>query len=335
MDMSTVEELVATADPARWRAGDAWLAGGTVLFSYGSASLRRLLDLTTAGWPDVTVTEDGLEIAATCTVARLHALPDELAAGPADDVTGDGAGPGAAGWPALALVRPCCEAFVASFKIWNVSTVGGNLCTSLPAGPMTSLTAALDGEAEVWSPDGTARRLPVTELVTGDGRNALRPGELLRAVRLPAAALRGRTAFRRLSLTTHGRSGVLVVGRLDRPEDGGALTVTVTAATTRPVPLRFPADALPDAPALAAALAAAVPDAPARPGGDAPAGTTGHEAGEADVPRDGGPEPARWHDDVHGLPAWRRDMTYRLAEEVRAELLGDAPAARPAPEEAR
>ena len=27
-----------------------------------------------------------------------------------------------------------------------------------------------------------------------------------------------------------------------------------------------------------------------------------------------------YHDDIHGLPEWRRDMTYRLAEEIRAEL---------------
>jgi hypothetical protein len=31
-----------------------------------------------------------------------------------------------------------------------------------------------------------------------------------------------------------------------------------------------------------------------------------------------------YHDDVHGLPEWRRDMTYRLGEEIRAELLGGA-----------
>ena len=36
MDMNTIEAVVPTTDPADWRAGDAWLAGGTVLFSYGS-----------------------------------------------------------------------------------------------------------------------------------------------------------------------------------------------------------------------------------------------------------------------------------------------------------
>ena len=279
MDLSTVTDLVPTADPADWREGDAWLAGGTVLFSVGSPALRRLLDVTSAGWPALTVTEDGLEIAATCTVAELWAFEESRQAEPVRDR-----------WTALDLVRPCCDSFVASFKIWNTSTVGGNDCTSLPAGPMISLTAALDGVAEVWGPGGTRRTQPVAELVTGELRNTLAPGELLRAIRVPDHALRSRTAFRRLSLSNLGRSGVLLVGRVDPPDAGGGFVLTVTASTRRPVQLRFPADALPTAAGLAAALDAAIP---------------------LDL----------YHDDIHGLPEWRRDMTYRLGEEIRSELL--------------
>jgi hypothetical protein len=32
-----------------------------------------------------------------------------------------------------------------------------------------------------------------------------------------------------------------------------------------------------------------------------------------------------YHDDVHGKPAWRKHMTLRLAEEIRAELEGAQP----------
>lgn len=273
MDMNTIEALVPTANPAEWREGDAWLAGGTVLFSYGSQTLRRLLDLSSAGWEPVEEDDDGLTLASTCTIARLWEV-------------GDPTGATVARWPALGVVRPCCDAFVASFKIWNLSTVGGNIATSLPAGPMTSLCAALDGVATLWGAAGS-RELPVVELVTGDGRNALEPGELIRSVRLPAHALRARTSFRRLSLSNRGRSGALLIGRRDT--DGG-FVLTVTASTKRPVQLRFAAESLPDGPALAAALDAAIP---------------------ANL----------YHDDIHGLPAWRRDMTYRLGEELRLELL--------------
>ncbi|MBD8042575.1 FAD binding domain-containing protein [Arthrobacter sp. Sa2BUA2] len=271
MDINTITDLVPTSDPAHWRPGDAWLGGGTVLFSYGSQSLQRLLDITRAGWKPLSATDGGLEIAATCTVAELYAFAGDLPAAAAD-------------WTALELLRPCCDAFVASFKIWNVSTVGGNLCTALPAGPMTSLTAALDGRALVLSPDGTQRTLPVTELVTGDGQTSLAPGELLRSVSLPAHALRARTAMRRLSLSNLGRSGVLVIGRVD---PGGDFILTVTASTVRPVQLRF--GSVPGPGELRGALDAAIPF-------------------------------ALYHDDVHGLPQWRQYMTERLSEEIRAEL---------------
>ena len=180
---------------------------------------------------------------------------------------------------------------MASFKVWNMSTVGGNLCTSLPAGPMISLCAALDGVATVLGPGGASRTVPVADFVTGDGRNCLAPGELLRSIHLPASALASRVAFRRLSLSNLGRSGVLLIGRLDA--DGG-LVLTVTAATKRPVQLRFAAPPAPDAAGSPGrALDAAIPD-------------------------------GLYHDDIHGLPAWRRDMTYRLAEEIRAELAAPA-----------
>ncbi|NUS35925.1 MAG: FAD-binding molybdopterin dehydrogenase [Pseudarthrobacter sp.] len=283
MDMNTIEAVVRTTDPAQWRDGDAWLAGGTVLFSYGSYAfgpqpLRRLLDLGDAGWEPVTVTDAGIDLAATCTIARLYALPDS------PDVAGRG-------WAGLDLVRPCCDSFVASFKVWNMSTVGGNLCTSLPAGPMISLCAALDGVATILGPGGAIRNVPVTDFITGAAKNCLAPGELLRSVHLPASALASRVAFRRLSLSNLGRSGVLLIGRLD---GGTSFVLTVTAATKRPVQLRF--EALPDADRLTESIRAAIP-----------AGL--------------------YHDDIHGLPAWRQDMTYRLAEEIRAELA--APAGEP------
>ena len=284
MDLNTVEEVVRTADPAEWREGDAWLAGGTVLFSYGGAAfgkepLRRLLDLGSTDWTPIAVSAAGIELAATCTIAQLYAFPDSEA------------GRARAGeWPGLDLVRPCCDSFVASFKVWNMSTVGGNLCTSLPAGPMISLCAALDGTATILGPGGASRTLPVLDFVTGDGTNCLVPGELLRSVSLPASALSSRVAFRRLSLSHLGRSAVLLIGRLDADD---SLVLTVTAATKRPVQLRLTSSRAALADALTEALDAAIPD-------------------------------QLYHDDVHGLPAWRKDMTYRLAQEIRAELTAPA-----------
>lgn len=187
--------------------------------------------------------------------------------------------------PAAPLFEQCCRAFLASFKIWNMATVGGNLCNGLPAGPMISLTAALDGTCLLRVQDGSTREVKVADFVRGAGVKDLAEGELLRSVTLPGRALECRTAFRQASLHGLGRSGALVIGTLD-PLDG-SLTVTVTAATTRPFRLWFPLP--PTAGQLRTAIDSAVSD-------------------------------ADWFDDIHGLPEWRRHMALRLAEEVRREL---------------
>ena len=49
MDMNTIEAVVRTTDPAEWRDGDAWLAGGTVLFSYGSYAFGQRTAPAAAG----------------------------------------------------------------------------------------------------------------------------------------------------------------------------------------------------------------------------------------------------------------------------------------------
>jgi hypothetical protein len=62
--------------------------------------------------------------------------------------------------------------------------------------------------------------------------------------------------------------------------------LTITAATDRPVPLRFPS--IPDATTLDAAITV-IPE-------------------------------ARWFGDVHGSAPYKRHITHYLAAEIRAEL---------------
>ncbi|MDG4782170.1 FAD binding domain-containing protein [Micromonospora sp. WMMD961] len=269
MDLNTVRAVVPAATAGPWQPGDAWLAGGTYLFSQPHRHLRRLRDLAGAGWPALTRTPRGLDIAATCTIAELA----RCAASPRT--------------AQRELIRGCCEAFLASFKIWNTATVGGNVCTALPAGPMISLGAALDGTCLVIAAGGGRRELPVAEFVTGVGTTALVPGEFLRSMTLPAATLRCRTAFRKGSLSPLGRSAALLVGRTD-PADG-SFVLTVTASTVRPVQLRF--DAVPSAGTLRESVTDGIPD---------------------DL----------YVDDVHGLPVWRRQLTLLFAEQIRTELAG-------------
>jgi CO/xanthine dehydrogenase FAD-binding subunit len=270
MDLNTITEIARPRDRAElphWSAGDAWLAGGTWLFSEPQIKVSRLIDIADLGWPALEITDQALRMAATCKIAELDGM-----AFPAN-------------WTAAPLVNQCCRSFLASFKIWNMATVGGNLCMALPAGPMISLTSALDGVCTIWTPDGRERQVGVGDFVLGPQRNALAPGELLRRIDLPLAALRRRTAFRQISLSPLGRSGALLIGSLS-PENG-AFDLTVTASTPRPVRLSFPS--VPSRAAL-------------------------RERIEAEIPQ------RAYYDDVHGAPAWRRYVTLQFAEEIRGEF---------------
>jgi len=269
MDLNTIRTVAHPATREQlpvWTAGDAWLAGGTWLFSEPQAHLSRLIDLTDLKWPALTVSESELSIAATCTVAQLDALPC-----PPE-------------WIASPLINQCCRAFLASFKIWKTATVGGNICMSLPAGPMISLTAALDGVCTIWQAGGGERKMAVADFVTGDQRNVLAQGDLLRQIDIPLAALKRRSAFRQISLTPVGRSAALLIGSVS---SGGGFGLTVTASTARPVQFAFAG--IPQAEELREAILQRIPD-------------------------------SLYHTDVHGKPMWRKAMTLRLAEEIRREL---------------
>ena len=274
MDLNTIVSVKrprSRADLAEFEIGDAWLAGGTYLFSEPQPRVRRLFDIADLGWEPIVVSNSGLSIAATCRVATLDAFEPPLE------------------WTAAGLIGQCCRAFLASFKIWNMATVGGNICLSLPAGPMISLTAGLEGVCVIWTRDEGERRISVVDFVRGPVSNALLPGEILRSIELPAEALRKRAAFRRASLTSLGRSGVLLIG-LSSPSAG--LTLTVTASTRRPVQIALAE--MPDPTGLRNAIDEAIPF-------------------------------SLYHDDVHGLPDWRRHMTFEFAEETRQELAGGRP----------
>jgi CO/xanthine dehydrogenase FAD-binding subunit len=154
---------------------------------------------------------------------------------------------------------------------------------------MISLTAALDGVCTLWPRGGEPRQMAVADFVTGNHANVLGPGELLRSVHLPTSALERRTAMRAVSLTKLGRSAALLIGTSGAVGD---LHLTITAATDRPVQLRFPL--MPDQATLRTALDTQIPE-------------------------------ARWFHDVHGSAPYKRHVTRYLAEEIRCELAEDKP----------
>jgi len=270
VDINTITEIVRRP-PDRpgsdWRSGDAWLAGGTWLFSDKQSDLRRLIDLQPLGWDELDIGADGLTIGAMTTIRALYEFdaPDQ--------------------WRAAPMFKTCCEAFLASFKVWNSATVGGNICMSLPAGPMITMTVALEATYTLWAPDGSEREVAAVDFVTGNHTNILTPGEVLREIHIPVSALSKRHAHRRFELTHLGRSTIFTIAT-QGPDDGGML-LTITAGTTHPIRLAF--DKVPDADALVQSIDGLAEDV--------------------------------WFDDPNGAPDHRRHLAKHFAEQMRAELV--------------
>ncbi|MFZ4681601.1 MAG: FAD binding domain-containing protein [Terrimicrobiaceae bacterium] len=269
MDLNTITEIQrpnCLEDLKEWKSGYAYLAGGTWLFSEPQVNTHTLIDLDTLQWPSLVASDEGLEIASTCKVVDL----DRFAAPPE--------------WIASPLLSECCHSFLASFKIWNEASVGGNIIMSLPAGPMISLTAALEGVITLWPREGGPRQMPVVDFVTGNHQNVLQPGELVRSIFLPAHALKKKHAFRRFTLTHLGRSETLIIGT--RCPEHGEVILTITASTLRPIQFTF--EGLPSAAEVKAAIDG--------------------------IPLD------QYLADTHGSPEHRRHLTYYFSEQIRQEL---------------
>ena len=143
------------------------LAGGTDLMVEINFDMRRpeaIMDLTRVGELAAWSRDNGsIRLGAGVTYSAVIA---ELAAE----------------LPGLAIASRT----VGSPQIRNRGTVGGNLGTASPAGDALPVLLALDAHVEVASNAGT-RMLTLDEFIVGPKKNALRPGELITAVEIPAA----------------------------------------------------------------------------------------------------------------------------------------------------
>jgi CO/xanthine dehydrogenase FAD-binding subunit len=158
------------------------LAGGTDLYpSAGRKLSGNVVDVTALSEVrGFVATGDGLRIGActTWTEVAEASLP-----------------------PALnALQQAALQ--VGGRQIQNAATVGGNICNASPAADGIPPLLALDAELELVSATGL-RRIPLEQALIGPRKLATVPGEILLAIHIPAAALTGRSAFRKLGARSH------------------------------------------------------------------------------------------------------------------------------------
>lgn len=127
---------------------------------------------------------------------------------------------------------------VATIRIRNQGTVGGNLVHADPAQDPPSMLMALDGQAVIRSGSGE-RSVPMDEFFTDYFETVVQEGELLTAVRLPPLAANARTCYVKfLPRTEDDYATVAVAARLQVDANGRCEDVRVALGSAAPVPMR-------------------------------------------------------------------------------------------------
>lgn len=104
---------------------------------------------------------------------------------------------------------------VGGVQIQNRATLGGNIANASPAADGVPVLAAADARLWLASAEGE-RRVPVTGFFSGYRRTVLAPGELIRAIELPAPS--GRPWFRKVGTrAANAIAKVVLAGVRDTP----------------------------------------------------------------------------------------------------------------------
>lgn len=134
--------------------------------------------------------------------------------------------------PLLAEVWP----LFASPLIRNGATIGGNLATASPIGDLAPALLALDATLLLASTTGD-REVALADFFTGYRETVLRPGELVRAVRVPTP-LAAHTTFRKVAKRRYDDiSSVAVAVALD-VVDGTVVRARIGLGGVAATPLR-------------------------------------------------------------------------------------------------
>jgi CO/xanthine dehydrogenase FAD-binding subunit len=196
------------------------VAGGTdlaVVLADTLASPPLLVDV--AGIPalhGIRRTAEGLSIGAATTIAELARRTDL---------------PTCLGQGARAIGSP---------QIRNLATIGGNVCNASPCGDTLSPLVALDA-AFVLQSRGGSRTVAAGQFFVGPKKTVLAAGELLVEIRIPAACLAGRSAFRMIGKRNGQAISQVNVAVWLAVEGGIIREARAAVGSVAPVPLRLPA----------------------------------------------------------------------------------------------
>jgi aerobic carbon-monoxide dehydrogenase medium subunit len=129
---------------------------------------------------------------------------------------------------------------IAYRAVRNRGTIGGSLCHADPAADWPCTLTALGAVMLTWSGDG-GRDIPIERFIAGPFTTDLRPGEILRAVRIPKPSASARWGYYK-ACRKPGEFAHAMAAVLDDPGNGRR-RIAIGATGTKPLWLYDPARA--------------------------------------------------------------------------------------------
>ena len=134
------------------------------------------------------------------------------------------------------LLYDTCKV-IADPLVRNLATIGGNLAHADPANDHPATMLALGAEIVAKGPSGQ-RRIPIASFFTGPFETALRPGELLVEIRIPAPAPRSGGAYFKLERKVGDFATAAVAVQLTLRADGACERVGIGLTNVGLTPIK-------------------------------------------------------------------------------------------------
>ncbi len=210
--MEVVKLLTKYAEKARL------IAGGTDILVEKEPQIEALIDVTGLGLDYIKSDGEGVRVGATTTFADIEASP-------------------ALGKSPYSILAQAAHQ-MGTPQIRNVATIGGNICSAVPSADSAPPLLALDATISISGPAGE-RSMDIANFFLDVRRNALKRGELLTEIQLPAFPTRTETVFMKKGRVAAADLAVVNVAiRLTMTADGICQEVHIALGAVAPTPVR-------------------------------------------------------------------------------------------------
>ena len=126
---------------------------------------------------------------------------------------------------------------VASVRIRNLATAGGNLAHADHQSDPPAALVALEARVELAGIDGT-REVPLAEFLLGSYETALEPGEIVSAVLVPPPLADAQSTYTKFTTGSSGERPCVGIAATVRGKDGVCEEARLVIGAVSPIPVR-------------------------------------------------------------------------------------------------